>query len=230
MSPILIMVTAAALGIEVGWEPLAGGGHEYTIQIEPQLLGVLERGGEEIVSEVPPDINVRRYRVIVGTGALPREAGEGASTAEPPQQPPADPYGPAPQAMTPGAAADADGTEGDNAPSSDADGKTFGPDAPSQPGASHAPGKLPPDGRAAGPIQPANFDDPQREDPARGQETVQKPMLTGDAPSRPWSVLVGSVVLLCCSLGANFYLGWIAWEARSRYRQAVAKFRGAAAS
>ena len=72
MNGLLILVTSAALGIEVGWEPLPEGGHEYTIQIEPQLLEVLQRGEDEIFSDVPPELDVRRYRLMVGTGKLGR--------------------------------------------------------------------------------------------------------------------------------------------------------------
>jgi len=46
-------------------------------------------------------------------------------------------------------------------------------------------------------------------------------------PARPWTAFVVALVLLCCSLGANAYLGWIAWEARSRYRQALSRLSGA---
>jgi hypothetical protein len=72
MSSLFILITAAALGIEVGWVPLTEGGHEYTIQIEPQLLEVLQRGEDEIFSDVPPELDVRRYRLMVGTGKLAR--------------------------------------------------------------------------------------------------------------------------------------------------------------
>ena len=34
---------------------------------------LLEQGSEDIVSEVPPGIDVRRYRIVVGTGKLPRD-------------------------------------------------------------------------------------------------------------------------------------------------------------
>jgi hypothetical protein len=75
MTPVVILTVVAALGIEVGWEPLAEGGHEYTIQIEPQLLDLL-RQGKEIVSEVPPQLHITRYRVTVGTQKLAQVDGD----------------------------------------------------------------------------------------------------------------------------------------------------------
>lgn len=254
MSPILMLAATAALGIEVGWEPMAGGGHEYTLQIEPQLLRVLEAGGEEIVSEVPPEIDIRRYRVTVGTGRLPRNAGAPAPMEQPPGQPqagvadpygpsdeePADPYGPpvepdpaaggAPSFPDHGGPAEAEQPEEppeDDALPGGADGGTFGPDAHGESMGPSAPGRLPSDGDTSGPIQPATYDDAQSasDRTAPSPEAVQKPMLPPEEPSRPWGVLLGSVVLLCCSLGANVYLGWIAWEARKGYRNAVTKLR-----
>jgi hypothetical protein len=68
----LMVVAALSLGVEVGWQPLAGGGFEYIVQIEPQMLESL-RAGESIISEIPPELRgVRRYRLVVGTGPLPR--------------------------------------------------------------------------------------------------------------------------------------------------------------
>jgi hypothetical protein len=219
MNGVLVLAAVAAMGIEVGWQPLPGGGHEYTIQIEPDLLRVLEGGGEELASEVPPGINIRRYRVTVGTGTLVREAGEPPPPVEPPREPaadPADPLGQAPEAPPPTA---------DESPAKDAADSTF---APAEGDAAHdaaPPEKLPPQ-RDAGPIQPANYDEtpPSGDAAARGEETLNKPMLTGGEPNRPWPVLLGSVALLCVSLGANIYLGWIAMQARQKYRDAVGRF------
>jgi len=67
----------------------------------------------------------------------------------------------------------------------------------------------------------------------------EKPSLPHDAnkpntdivagePARPWLAFVAVMAFLCCSLGANLYLGWAAWDARSRYREVLARFRPAA--
>src|SRR5690349_7385719 len=86
MNALIVLVAATTLGIEVGGEPLPGGGHEYTLQIEPQLLKVLEGGQEEVFSEVPAGVDVRRYRIVVGVGKLRRDYGPLAAEIE---QPPA---------------------------------------------------------------------------------------------------------------------------------------------
>jgi hypothetical protein len=49
-------------------------------------------------------------------------------------------------------------------------------------------------------------------------------------PERPWTAFVLALVLLCCSIGANAYLGWVAWDARARYRQALVKLGAAGAT
>jgi len=70
----LVLLTTAALGIDVGWQPLESGGLEYIIQIDPEMVDLL-RDGKEIVSEVPPAIGaVRTYRIRIGEGSLPRQA------------------------------------------------------------------------------------------------------------------------------------------------------------
>ncbi len=70
--PATWMLAAAVLGVDVGWQPLPGGGMEYIIQIEPELLDALRRG-EVVVSQVPPQVkDVRQYRIVVGRGRLPR--------------------------------------------------------------------------------------------------------------------------------------------------------------
>lgn len=269
MSPILVLLTSAAMGVEVGWEPLPGGGHEYTIQLEPQMLDLLKKGREEIFSEVPPEINVRRYRIKVGTGALVRDAGTlgaqgnagqptpaippaGASPfGEPPadataggmapEWPPADPAAPDPQSTTAPQApptgsdpAAADPWANEPLSPSDQDLAALPPRDPAADGAAEEPqppAKLPEDGQSH-PVKPANYGEPQgaaTQSAGAASVNLQKPLLSGESPSRRWPLLLGSVALLSCSLGANLYLGWVTWDQRHRYREAVARFRGAAA-
>ncbi|MHC4177288.1 MAG: hypothetical protein ACYSWU_07270, partial [Planctomycetota bacterium] len=66
-------IAAVLLGIDAGWQPLPDGGMLYIIQIEPQLLETLS-SGEPVQSDVPPYVkDVRAYRIMVGTGELPRQ-------------------------------------------------------------------------------------------------------------------------------------------------------------
>ena len=57
---------------------------------------------------------------------------------------------------------------------------------------------------------------------------ANKPQLSG-TEVRPWMAFVAVLALLCCSLGANAYLGLIAIEARKGQRAALAKLRPSAA-
>ncbi len=72
MTPIVLWV-ALAWGVDAGYEPAPDGHLEYIIQIEPQLLGSLA-AGHDVTSEVPRGLDVRHYRISVGTAALPRIA------------------------------------------------------------------------------------------------------------------------------------------------------------
>jgi hypothetical protein len=224
MNPIFILSALAALGIEVGWEPLREGGHEYTIQIEPQLLDVL-RDRREIVSEVPPQLNVRRYRVTVGTQKLAQIDGEPQNEPEPkrpgPQHP--DPTE-NPFTSTPPVAVE-DHPQG----AQPSEPSTFsGPEPTAAPPAAEqakhraaAPGILPAISSGSKPIPATHHE-------AQGIDT-EKPSLPAVAePSRPWMPLSIAIVLLCCSLGVNVYLGWIASDARRGHREALSKIRAPA--
>lgn len=230
MNPIFILSAVAVLGIEVGWEPLPEGGHEYTIQIEPQLLEVL-RQGKEIISEVPPQLNVRRYRVTLGTQRLAQIDGEQQPAPEskrPRREQPDPAENPFTSAREPAAPDDSQ-----RAPAPEPPTFSHSEPAAAQPPANHAkrkadpPGILPAISSGSKPIeaQPATHHEPESVD-------TKKPALPAtDAadPGRPWVPLLIALVLLCCSLGANAYLGWIAWDARRGHRDALAKFRAAGA-
>ncbi len=81
MNGVLAIVAAAALGIDVGWQPLDDGGFEYIIQLEPQTLESL-RDGQDLSSQVPPFLQgVRTYRITVGNSPLPHEGEPPPATA-----------------------------------------------------------------------------------------------------------------------------------------------------
>lgn len=223
MSSLFILITAAALGIEVGWVPLAEGGHEYTIQIEPQLLEVLQRGEDEIFSDVPPELDVRRYRLMVGTGKLarvftrPADSNEPAVASRPPRDLSTNEPQLPPPSGTPHVAEPAAATEPEAAPRDELLDEQAAGRGDKRPGladlrtASVAP-------KGAGDERPSLPHDANRPntDIAAGE------------PARPWLAFVTVMAFLCCSLGANLYLGWAAWDARNRYREAVARLRPAA--
>jgi|GEM_PF-1792950 len=305
MNALIVLIATTALGIEVGWEPLPGGGHEYTLQLEPQLLKVLERGQEEIFSEVPAGVEVRRYRIVVGVGKLRRDYGPLAAEIEQPLAvggatespqafnaaphaspfnqptgaspehmtvPAADPYSaqgatqpsvdleslppveqptnvapdfglpaagveePEPPTAAPGGNLPADSTTPaddpwhNSAEQSVSEGKAeqITVDTSAAAKMAQAPAKLPEAQDPSAPIRAAAFED-GKGDVASGVVDTGKPELPLAEPkSQPWTPLVVTIVLLACSLGGNIFLGWIAADARARYRDAIAKLRGAA--
>jgi hypothetical protein len=73
MCGTVLWVAAVALGIDVGWQPLPGGGMEYVVQLEPQTVELL-RSGVEIPSDIPAYLkDVRRLRITVGNAPLARK-------------------------------------------------------------------------------------------------------------------------------------------------------------
>ncbi len=85
---LVILLAAAVVGVDYGWQPRAGGGFEYIIQIEPETLESL-RNGEDVVSDLPPFLrDVRSYRITVGSGDVPR-LGTPPLATRPEDEPPA---------------------------------------------------------------------------------------------------------------------------------------------
>jgi hypothetical protein len=73
MTMIALLTAWAAIGVSTGYEPAADGQLEYIVQIEPQLLdGLVE--GNDITSAIPRGLDVRHFRVTIGSGKLPKIA------------------------------------------------------------------------------------------------------------------------------------------------------------
>ncbi len=89
MQGLAIVLAAASLGVDYGWQPTDDGALEYIIQIEPELLIALQKG-ESIVSEIHPDATgVRRFRIQIGSKPLPRVGRPSRPAANPPIEEPA---------------------------------------------------------------------------------------------------------------------------------------------
>jgi len=72
MPPLVLLLATTSLGVDYGWQPTGDGQLEYIIQIEPSLLDAL-KSGVPITSEIPPEVRgVRRFRIRVGQGDVPR--------------------------------------------------------------------------------------------------------------------------------------------------------------
>jgi hypothetical protein len=283
MTSLWVMVAASALGIEVGWQPLDEGGHEYTIQIEPQLIDRLRQGEGDIVSDVPSQLDVRRYRITVGTGKLGRVDGVARPAAAAPQAAPPHeatsrdvmPHDGVPHEAAPQEAAPHDATvhdTGADAPTHAMSADPFPADhvatAPPPTTANHEnqtadestshgssvlakherahaqadeasaptiPATLPVAHDAPRPIESTGFSAAPESAAghhaaAKGESGKSSAHATTPEPARPWMPFLVAATLLSCSLGANLYLGWIAWDARARYRSVLARFRTAPAS
>jgi hypothetical protein len=192
------------VGIDYGWQPVADGGFEYIIQIEPETLDSLKKG-QDIFSQLPPKLRgIRAYRITVGTGPLPHEG-------EPPPESLTHATETEPRARSPGAADKA-------APGA------IQPEPDSQPLAAqktgyeqHGPEAVSPkvdmrdpaannDGGSPSDLLPRGFD------------------ASGDAPrQQAWVPLTAALVALFVSLGVNFFLGWTTVAQRGRYRSVVAR-------
>ncbi len=90
MNALVFLAATAALGVDVGWQPLDGGGFEYIIQIPPDQVASLT-DGFEITSDVPPLYRgLRTYRIIVGSGPLPRVGAPPLPVSKPAHEEPDD--------------------------------------------------------------------------------------------------------------------------------------------
>ena len=72
MNSALVLIAMSVVGVDYGWEVTANGEQEYIIQLEPELLNRL-RDGEVVTSAILPEVKgVRKFRIQVGTGVLPK--------------------------------------------------------------------------------------------------------------------------------------------------------------
>jgi hypothetical protein len=72
LSSTSLLFVLAAAGVQWGWEPSAGGGNTYIVQVEPELIDTFREQG--FSSDVPPDLrDIRRIEIRVGSGALPHQ-------------------------------------------------------------------------------------------------------------------------------------------------------------
>jgi hypothetical protein len=71
-SALLLVLSAWTVLIDYGWQPAGGGGLEYIVQVQPDLIDDFRAQG--FSSEIPPQVqDIRRIRIVVGDKKLPRE-------------------------------------------------------------------------------------------------------------------------------------------------------------
>jgi hypothetical protein len=69
------LLALATLGVDYGWQVDKKGQLEYIIQIPPSQLQALSDQPGGVTSSLPPEVvrHVRRFRIVVGDNAVPKE-------------------------------------------------------------------------------------------------------------------------------------------------------------
>ncbi len=192
-----LLIAAASLGIDAGWQPLPEGGLEYIVQIEPQMLETMSSALiEDNVSDIPPDLlsSVRKIRITFGTQALPREG-----LAQP-----------APTAVPHPAAAPPTASQADAAPELDP-----ANEPPAQPTFRPEPNAL----AGMTTAEHAVFNRPISD--GTGSDGADPGQPTGPSESKPWLPLLAALAVATGSFFGMLYFAWIAYDYRSRYREAM---------
>ena len=71
----IVLTLVAVMGIDFGWQAQDDGSLEYIIQVDSLAVQAM-LAGEPVVSEIHPDVHgVRTFRIQIGDGELPRDAG-----------------------------------------------------------------------------------------------------------------------------------------------------------
>jgi len=188
--------------VQWGWQPIADGGREYIVQVEPQLADLDSFRKDGFSSDIPPTLrDVRRIRIVVGSDPLPNQGEIPAAPAPLPANVSAAPLsGPRPPLdARAGKVSLANGHQPADAASHESE-----PDAKSEaPTPEHRPSRSPSE-------RPA-------EEPAAAATAT---------PARPWLTLLFVTGGLIVSLSGNIFLGWIHWGTRNQYRAVVSQLRG----
>lgn len=213
MLSIAVLLAAAATAVDYGWQPLAGGGFEYIIQIEPEVLDALLKG-QEIASDLPPDLRgIRSYRVRVGSGDVPR-VGQPPAPAAPVEtvaEPTGPLIGPANESIANGITA------------STTESQAILQQAVPKPALSTFDAETTAEAAAieqtvgfAGDRSASNMDE--------GASLSPRAATSSNGGSDPWWT---TMIALTASLAANGYLAWITLTQRQKYRQLLSEVRAA---
>jgi hypothetical protein len=244
-----ILLAAAALGIDYGWQPLDGGGLEYLIQIPPELLDAM-RAGEALRSDLPPALrDVRSYRITVGRGELPQI---GLPPAQPPvddqlpqtqqqQKPPQEAGEPSQDPPAANPLRDRWSPPFENRdryqlqppsqryPDHNFRTETPKPELPAETTRSEAVAGNPPRAFEVDPASTALITQtsaygPETTKAAEATTSAKDPLDDPPVP-KPWLTLTASLLCLFVSLGGNAYLGLQWWGIRTRCQQLLRERR-----
>jgi hypothetical protein len=213
-----------ASAIDWGWQPMADGGREYIVQVEPQLTDIDAFRKEGFSSDIPPQLrDIRRIRIVVGSDPLPNQGEIPPAALQGPGvggQGPGDtvtaPVPPPPGALPDGVAAEPLKTA---RPSESPSGKVALADG-HQPADTAANGSDPTNNAAIPATSSA-----QPRSPSDGPVGDDAPPASTTTPPRPWTTLLAVAGVLIVSLSANVFLGWVHWGARNQYRALVSQLR-----
>jgi hypothetical protein len=234
----MLLLAAAGVGVDFGWQPIAGGGVEYIIQIEPELLESLASGRADIVSEIPPFLRgVRSYRITVGTGPLPHHGepppvedaadDEGGGMPSPGGDPFAGTLGGLSarplrrMAIDGGSDVNPAAYEEDDATASDESSEGAAGRKSRQ--GSGGSGEQVADDLAQVERTRNAADEADDGTPHDTSPSDNKTPPPADASSKPWLPLGLALVALCASLAGNAYQGWVAFGLRQRYLLLLAR-------
>jgi hypothetical protein len=69
-----------------------------------------------------------------------------------------------------------------------------------------------------------SYNNPNERSPSDRSETSGAAVTHPIEPAeKPWPTLIFTVTMLLASVSLNFYLGWVAWDSRFRYRELLAQ-------
>jgi hypothetical protein len=236
-----LLVILATVGIQWGWEPGAGGGNTYIVQVEPELIDTFRDQG--FSSDVPPELrDIRRIEIRVGSGALPHQ-GETAfkvpdKVTGDATKPPRLDAAPADSGDTraPSDAAKATDDRGaakqlpktaDAAPLHAASAKSAEQASfhTAEPSAAHRDGQSSASATSTtADSHSAPRDDATASQPARSPSETD-PAESRDSANTPSIPLLSALGALIVSGAGNLYLGWVHLGTRRRYREVVGQLR-----
>jgi hypothetical protein len=223
MNLSILLIAVATFGIEEGWRRTDDGQIEYVVQLDPAAVEAL-RDGLSVRSDIPPQVQgVRRVRIFLGEGPLPRVAmpKPELSAPEPPREnasidPPNTLRPPPDGARFVEPATHESSPEEPRAPERNTDpyddGRYAGDDRGFTP-------TVPPDG--VDPPGDLPVDQPRFDDPAQTVPASTSPNTGAPEPRNSWGWLSAALVALAASVGLNFYQGWVTFGLRRRYHSVV---------
>ena len=247
LASLLVLLAGAATtaqAVQFGWQELNGGGIEYIVQVEPDLLDSFHDQG--FISDLPPNMrDVRSIRIVVGKEKLPNQNDlrrpepktQNQNSVSPPTEN---------QAGSPNSAGDrshanqnpnpslAGGNRNDTAAKSELPADQTLPSMPilglGRNAANHgnsangaekvANPQLKPNEGPSGATADTNYLVVDAKKPSVVNANSQNGSSDADTP-KPWWALLGALLALFASLGANVYLVWIHQAARAKYRALV---------